>query len=401
LAWTEDGTMVLRISATTISTFKQSPVQWKQTASIELPLKDYFRFSELASDGTNVIGDYENSYTPPEIFSYRSKEKEVSVISRLNPQFDHLTLATAKPVRWTTSNGYSVEGFLFVPPGYKQEEQYPLVIQTKAYEGQFACDTGYNHYPSFAPQPIANADMMYLVRTYPEKWRENDEVQHYPSGYPGGVSEAAFQMDIWDSAVRELASQGLVDINRVGIIGFSRTGWYTEFILTHSSIPYRAATLTDNVQYNLPEYWNLRTPSTLRGWDAMYGGPPFGQTLQNWIDYSASFHLEKVHAAVLMEEMGYGIQFDDPKKPPLYLSTAMDWFTGLTSLSRPIEMYYYPNEDHQPDHPKARLATLQRNVDWYRFWLDGQERNAPSTDTQYRRWEGLRREQHSDSPEPF
>lgn len=392
LAWTEDGRLVLRTAAAAIGIFTMGPEGWRQTSSLKIPLRNPFRFSEIASNGREVVGDYQNAATPPEIFSFRSDRGEVSIIARLDPQFDHLSLANSKEIHWTTSTGYHVEGFLFVPPGYREGHLYPLVIQTKPYEGQFACDTGYNHYPSFAPQPIADAGMMYLVRSYPEDWKESDEVQHYPLGYPGGIGEAAFQMDVWDSAVRDLASRKVIDPDRVGIIGFSRTGWYTEFILTHSAIPYRAATLTDNAQYNLLEYWTLRAPSILRGWDAMYGGPPYGGTLSNWLDYSTSFHLEKVHAAVLMEEMGYGVTFDDKQKPPLNLSTKFDWFTGLNRLARPVELYYYPNEGHQPDHPKARLASLQRNLDWYSFWLKDRERDAPQVSEQYKRWERLRQQ---------
>ncbi|MEI9978380.1 MAG: hypothetical protein WDN23_05165 [Edaphobacter sp.] len=40
-------------------------------------------------------------------------------------------------------------------------------------------------------------------------------------------------------------------------------------------------------------------------------------------------------------------------------------------LQKPVELYFYPNEVHQLDHPKARVASLQRNVDWFRFWLQG------------------------------
>jgi hypothetical protein len=38
----------------------------------------------------------------------------------------------------------------------------------------------------------------------------------------------------------------------------------------------------------------------------------------------------------------------------------------LNRLGKPAQLYYYPNENHLPDDPKARLATLQRNLDWYR-----------------------------------
>ena len=59
----------------------------------------------------------------------------------------------------------------------------------------------------------------------------------------------------------------------------------------------------------------------------------------------------------------------------------------------PVELFYYPNEEHAPDHPQARLATLQRNIDWYRFWLQGYERPTPEDKTQYARWWKLRDKQ--------
>jgi hypothetical protein len=63
---------------------------------------------------------------------------------------------------------------------------------------------------------------------------------------------------------------------------------------------------------------------------------------------------------------------------------------GLTRLKRSVEMFYYPDENHQPDHPKARLASMQRNVDWYSFWLQSYERSSPEDPKQYERWEHLR-----------
>ena len=181
-----------------------------------------------------------------------------------------------------------------------------------------------------------------------------------------------------------------MDPSRVGIIGFSRSGWYTEFALTHSSIRYRAATLADNVQYSVSEYWSLRSAGILQGWDSMYGGPPYGSTLKNWTDFSIAFNVEKVHTPILMEEMGYGVPYDNVKAPPLNLADKWDLFAGLVHLKKPVDLYYYPNELHQPDHPQARLASLERNVDWYRFWLQGYERPHPDDPDQYTRWHTFR-----------
>jgi hypothetical protein len=132
----------------------------------------------------------------------------------------------------------------------------------------------------------------------------------------------------------------------------------------------------------------------------MYGGPPFGSTLKNWLDYSVSFNLDKFHTPLLMEQMGYGRQYSNVHEPPDTLALSFEVFVGLNRLNKPVELYYYPNEEHQMDHPQARLATLQRNLDWYRFWLQGYERPQPEDPDQYVRWRQLRTLQLRDDVNP-
>jgi dipeptidyl aminopeptidase/acylaminoacyl peptidase len=329
------------------------------------------------------------------------KEEKVTVVAQVDPQFDTLTLAPSQSIQWKTSTGYSVEGLLLLPPDYVEGKKYPLVIGTKPTTGEFVCDTGETHFPSFAPQPLANAGILYLMRYARGDESVQDMVDHFPKGFPGrqgigGIAEAAFQMDIWDSAIRLLDRRGLIDSDRVGIIGFSRSGWYTEFALTHSSTSYRAATVTDNVEYSLGEYWLSHSIDRARGWEAMYGGPPYGLSLTNWIDYSISFNLDKLHTPLLMETMGHGVPYSaGDRTVPLGLAMHFEIFTGLNRLNKPVELYYYPYEDHQPDHPRARLASLQRNLDWYRFWLQDYE-NPQADPSQYQRWRRLRGMQYLD-----
>lgn len=396
LYWGEEGRLLVHTSDNSVSELTESAGRWKALNVWTIP--HLYRNAALASDGQRIIGDYQDTTTPPSLSLYEPDRQGGTTLVRLNPQFDDLTLASPREVQWTTSTGYEVHGVLLEPPYFKPGIAYPLVIQTKPYSGQFVCDTGDSHYPSFVPEPIANAGMLYLMRTYPEDYLEQDEREHYPKGYPGQIAEAAFQMDIWDSAVKAFSARGLVDSNRVGLIGFSRSGWYTEFALAHSKIRYRAATAADNAEYSLGESWYLHTTGSIQGYDAMYSGPPFGSSLKNWLDYSVSFNLDKFHTPLLMEEMGYGRQYTNRHEPPDTLAMSFEVFAGLNRLNKPVELYYYPNEEHQIDHPKARLATLQRNLDWYRFWLQGYERPNPEDPDQYLRWRHLRTLEQHEAP---
>jgi dipeptidyl aminopeptidase/acylaminoacyl peptidase len=403
LFWTQDGGLLVRTATNSISKFSHDRNGWHEVSRIELPDGWSYRGASLAGDDTHIIGDFQSPETAPEIFAYLPKEKDVLVLARLNPQFDGLTLAPAESIHWKSSEGLQVDGMLFTPPAYVKTKRYPLLIQTHPYTGGFVCDSGQDHFPSYIPQLAANAGIMYLMQTYPENWNEADWEAHYPRGYPGekgygGLQEAASSMDVWDSAVKSLDDLGLIDPTRVGIEGFSRKGWYVEFILAHAKTHYRAATATDNVQYSVGEYWLRHSAAQMKAYDLLYGGPPYGSTLKNWLDYSVSFNLDRFHTPLLMERMGYG-ETSYSNYASLSLPESYEVFEGLTRMRKPVEFYYYPDGKHQPDHPRARLATLQRNLDWYRFWLQGYERPDEADQSQYERWHHLRDLQLVDYPQ--
>jgi dipeptidyl aminopeptidase/acylaminoacyl peptidase len=392
LYWSRQGDLILHTGQSELMTFTHQVQGWERKGQIDLPFKNLFEDAELASDGRFVIGDYQATTVPPQLFQYEIGKQSADVLVRLDPQFDTLTLAPFDRIEWKTSTDYTITGMLFRPPDYVEGKKYPLVIQTKGDAGQFLCDFGQFHFPSFAPQPMANAGMMYLIRTVDKRsWNSVTESNHYPGGYPAGIGEAAFQMDIWDSAVKSLDARGLIDPAKVGLIGFSRAGWYTEFTLAHSPIRYRAATAVDNVQYSLGEYWIWRLPSVVQTYNTLYGGPPSGLTLNNWLKYSISFNLDKINTPLLLEIMGQGVHERPAGAVPLKLAAVSEIFSGLSALKKPVELYYYPDETHSPEHPQARLANLQRNLDWYRFWLQGYERPKPEDPKQYLRWESLRK----------
>jgi len=118
-------------------------------------------------------------------------------------------------VQWETPTGLTVHGLLLLPPDYDAGKKYPLVIQTKPEFGQFLCDAGQDHYPSFAPEPIANADMLYLIRSLPDSKAEKNDVEYFPKGYPGQLGEAAFHLALWDSAVAMLAAKGIINPDKL------------------------------------------------------------------------------------------------------------------------------------------------------------------------------------------
>lgn len=372
LSWKPNGELIVADREHAVSQFIEQNGTWIRKSDLHLPLPVDCKTTALASDGLRFIGDCQDASTPPEMFTYTLGQGQSKIVAQLNPQLDQFFIAPSRTIHWKTATGYEGSGLLVLPIDYREGTRYSLVIQTyPAYDGGFICDSGESHDPSTAPQPLAGAGIMYLLRSRSPETQGKGETDYYPHGYPGGIAEAAFQMDLTDSAVKELTDEGLVDPDKVGIVGFSRSGWYTLFTLANSKIRYRAATVADGTHYSIGDYWLLHSDLMLDPSDAMYGGPPYGKSLDNWLKYSISFNLDKIHTPLLLETMGNGTHYDNLNAPPVTVARMFEILTALHRLHSPVELYFYPNEGHQPDHPRARLASIQRNLDWYRFWLQG------------------------------
>jgi hypothetical protein len=68
----------------------------------------------------------------------------------------------------------------------------------------------------------------------------------------------------------------------------------------------------------------------------------------------------------------------------------------MRGWKKPVEMWVYPDEYHQKIQPKHRYSVYLRNVDWFRFWLKGEEDPDPAKKEQYERWRKLRELQRDD-----
>lgn len=392
IGWTDNGNLLIRGHGGEILPMSLRKDKWTKEPPIRIPLDDLSPYVAMSTNGTQIIGEYQNASIPPQIFQFDLRMAQVKVIKTLDPEVAGFVLPGVQHIQWRTPEGYLAKGLLLIPPNYDPHRRYPLVIENGSilYTGSFVCDAGVDHVSSFARAMLADNGIMYLMRQWPgnDDWESN----FYPSGYPGKIAEAVFRMHLVESAVEYLDDKGMIDPARVGLLGFSRGGWYTEFALMFSKLHFAAASATDNTEYAYGAYWYLHSSVMTHIFDTMYGGTPYGKTLQNWKDYSISFNTERIHTPLLKEEMGYGQRDDNPVRPPNSLAIAFELVTALEKQNKPVELYYYPNEVHQVEHPVARIASLQRNIDWFRFWLQGYERPHPDDKEQYIRWEEMRRQ---------
>ena len=303
---------------------------------------------------------------PPKLF-YAVSKSSAKLIWDLNPRFDDLAFAPVEQFTFSTKDLRRVRAELYTPVSFASGKKYPLVIQTHG-SGSLRFTIDGPGPTAFAAQPLASRG--FLVVTLPED---------YPlTGKPDEVPEALADME---GVVAHLSSLNVLDPNRIGIIGWSRTGFHVAEALTRPSIHFAAATMNDfwDAGYfsyvaflNQPMYGDLL--------EAINGGAmPYGKGLSEWLRLSPDFKLDKVETPVWMSV----------HSEPSSLFTAWEWFVGLRRLNKPVELIYMDDGAHSLVRPAQREVSLEGNLDWFSFWLQGFEDPDPAKADQYRRWEKL------------
>lgn len=65
-------------------------------------------------------------------------------------------------------------------------------------------------------------------------------------------------------------------------------------------------------------------------------------------------------------------------------------YARLDRAAVPAELYAFPDEAHIKLQPRHRLAVYERNLDWFRYWLQDYRDPDGTKAEQYRRWDGLK-----------
>jgi hypothetical protein len=69
----------------------------------------------------------------------------------------------------------------------------------------------------------------------------------------------------------------------------------------------------------------------------------------------------------------------------------IEFFARLSTSKTPVELHVFPQERHVLAQPRHRLAAYERNLDWFRFWLQDYVDPDPLKVDQYRRWRAMPR----------
>jgi len=325
-----------------------------------------------ASNQLDVILE-EDLNTSPKIVAIDPQTGRKALLLDLNPQFKQLNFGKVEAITWKATDGHEVQGGLYRPPDFVPGKRYPLVIQTHGFTPEkFWIDGPWP--TAFAAQELAGKGFVVLQVGYAKNLEDDVKDTATPQ-------EATRETAAYEGAIDYLDSIGLIDRNRVGITGFSRTCFYVKYTLTHSKYAFAAAVVADGIDAGYLQYMALANANAELAleFEKMNGGLPFADGMATWLRLSPSFGLEKVHTPLRIQAI-----------QPTSVLGEWEWFAGLTRLGEPVDMVYLPEGTHILEKPWERLVSQQGDVDWFCFWLNGEEYPDPAKASQYARWRGLR-----------
>jgi hypothetical protein len=314
---------------------------------------------------------------PPKIVARDKLTPRSVVLIDLNPQFSNLNFGKVEELHLVV-HGVPIIAGLYLPPDYDATKRYPLVVQTHGYDPKRFSMDGRDEWSSgFAARALAAAGIMVVQMQQFENPTDHDRVENDRTlGRTVVESARNFVVLCYEKVLQELNDRGMIDPDRVGISGFSRTVWFVAYMLTHSEKPaLRTAILTDGIDGGYFLYMAARDTEFN---DDNGGEMPFEKKgLAMWMQESPSFHLDRVCLPVRL------VTFGDPL-------SQWEWFVAGKMQRKPVELIEIPDGSHLLEKPADRAIAMEGVVDWFRFWLQNYADPNPDKRAQYSRWDALK-----------
>lgn len=273
---------------------------------------------------------------------------------------DVASAVPARLLRWTDANGKAFTGQLFEAQGVDGAPP-PLFVTYYSCSGFLRGGVG-DEWPLLS---LAGHGISALCITA-------------PPGYPlDAVERYGLGLSSVRSVVELLASEGKIDRSKVGMGGLSFGSEVTFWTAMHSDLLAAASVASPSIEPNYLLFNTLREDAFFDELKKSWGLGAPDETPERWRIFSPLHHLDRIRTPML---------FQLPEQEYLF---SLGFSLPLVRRSQ-ADLYVFPHEPHQKFQPRHKLAAYERNLDWFRFWLRGDEDAHPAKAGQYAYWRRMR-----------
>jgi len=194
-----------------------------------------FTAAHFARDNNTFITVASAFNHPNDVYAGTIADRELKRITYHNPELDNLSFREYEYVEYEARDGLLITGLLLKPVNYRDGERYPLICQIHG--GPEAAYThGWN--TSYAAMTQLYSQQGYMVFLPNYRASTGRGVEFAKANHrDGGGKEFTDVID----GVAYLAGRGLIDRDRVGIVGGSYGGYFANLAATRYAGNFAAA----------------------------------------------------------------------------------------------------------------------------------------------------------------
>ncbi len=295
-----------------------------------------------------VVQDFDDS---PDYFVGHGDLHDSKQISKTNPFQSDYVWGKSELIEYTNANGRKLQGALFYPANYQAGKKYPMI--TYIYE--ILSNTVHRYsVPSqrdYYNHGVFTAQGYFVLRP--------DIV--FDNGDPGISSVRTMEI-----AVKTVVDMGLVDEQRIGLVGHAWGGYQSAFAVTQTDIFAAAVAgvgLTDFFSmYGMVGWAFGGAPENNHfevGQERM-GGPPW-KDLEGYLRNSPVMHVENLNTPLLFEVADNDRNVD--------WRQGIEYYNAARRAGKQMVMLVYAKEGHGLRQKKNQTDYHRRILQWFGHYL--------------------------------
>jgi dipeptidyl aminopeptidase/acylaminoacyl peptidase len=307
-------------------------------------------------DSGTLLLSFSNGRTPSSTFTARSLDAlgDPSSWTRLtdvNPQVAELALGEQEEITWRSTDGRMVGGVLVKPVGYQSGQRYPLIVAIHG--GPASADVlGFNG--GYGSQVYAGAGYVVLRPNY--RGSTNYGERHR-TDIVGNYFPQAFE-DIM-TGVDHLIREGIADPNRMGALGWSAGGHWSNWILTHTD-----------------RFKAISSGAGTSNWISMYAQSDVQRNRQFYLgdelpydDFDAYWEQSPIrYIRNAKTPTMIHVVKGDPRVPS---PQSVELHQALKRVGVPTELFMYPGESHGIPDARNQLVKAVSEMAWMDHYVRG------------------------------